>query len=80
MKWDLEAVWLKKRTLTVPRSLYFTIYLSVQAKRDFSIEMDGETRGVARRLADGLEAQQKLADELERKLALAKVMGWRMMA
>jgi hypothetical protein len=42
--------------------------------------MDGETRGVARRLADGLEAQQKLADELERKLALAKVMGWRMMA
>jgi hypothetical protein len=70
----------KKRTLTVPRSLYFTICLSVQAKRDFSIEMDGETRGVARRLADGLEAQQKLADELERKLALAKVMGWRMMA
>lgn len=43
-----------------------------EAKRDFSIEMDGETRGVARRLADGLEAQQKLADELERKLALAK--------
>eukprot|EP00435_Cladocopium_sp_Y103_P052551 s1209_g16.t1 len=43
-----------------------------EAKRDFSIEMDGETRGVARRLADGLEAQQKLADELERKLAVAK--------
>ena len=45
---------------------------AVQAKRDFSIEMDGETRGVARRLADGLEAQQRLADDLERKLSVAK--------
>ncbi|CAK9014209.1 unnamed protein product [Durusdinium trenchii] len=39
-----------------------------EAKRDFSIEMDGETRGVARRLADGLEAQQRSIDELGRKI------------
>lgn len=30
--------------------------------------MDGETRGVARRLADGLEAQQRSIDELGRKI------------
>jgi len=43
-----------------------------EAKRDFSIEMDGETRGVARRLADGLETQQRQMDELDRKLGANK--------
>lgn len=43
-----------------------------EAKRDFSIEMDGETRGVARRLADGLEAQQRSLDEVDRRLSAAK--------
>ncbi|CAJ1329248.1 unnamed protein product [Effrenium voratum] len=43
-----------------------------EAKRDFSIEMDGETRGVARRLADGLEVAQRQMDELERKLQGSK--------
>ena len=37
--------------------------------------MDGEKRGVARRLADGLEQQQRVMDELERKLNGQKATG-----
>ena len=38
--------------------------------------MDGETRGVARRLADGLETQQRQMDELDRKLGANKAALW----
>ena len=38
--------------------------------------MDGETRGVARRLADGLETQQRQMDELDRKLGANKADLW----
>lgn len=44
-----------------------------EAKRDWSIEMDGETRGVARRLALGLEEQRRQMDDLDRKIVAAKV-------
>jgi len=43
-----------------------------EAKRDFSIDLDGETKGVARRLSDGLEAAQRQIDDLDRKILAAQ--------
>ncbi|CAE7334789.1 Ank2 [Symbiodinium natans] len=43
-----------------------------EAKRDFSIDLDGETKGVARRLADGLEVAQRQIDDLDRKILAAQ--------